>query len=438
MTKKQLLRAISFVLITVMMLSGLTWLLRDRTTTLSTLYSEPDDTIDLFSVGSSHVNGGYIPGVLWQEYGISAHNVYSWSQPIWITYHYIVEGLKTQNPAVVAVDLYGLMYGNSIEQPTAIDQVNYLNSFSIDPGWNLLQMIGTVDDCGIDLRNPEDFLPLTHYHTRWKILGEDMFVYDPHNDPHYLKGYSLLNRITPVQQPAFSATEERLPPYNTAVSYLDKIVALSQSKGFDLIFILTPYSYQPNEPAIYNWIEDYAAQHGIPFLNYCMENGHRIGLDWNNDFSDIDHVNVSGALKLTHDLGQFIRAGNYNLRTAEEFSNREQLDLDAKKTIRTIELDAILGQSFDQLQTYCAANALTLLPANAGTQMMGRWTIATEDSTSPVFLVTDNTNGSLHSFVVSSVDNSYILYDPLLDKPVCTLTIETETGTMVYTDCGLS
>ncbi|MBQ7860286.1 MAG: hypothetical protein IJ347_09175 [Faecalibacterium sp.] len=435
MTKQKVLRAAAFVLLSALMISGLTWLLRDRTTTLSTLYSEPDNTVDVFVVGSSHVNGGVIPGVLWREYGVSAHNVYSWSQPIWISYHYILEGLKTQQPAVVVLDLYGLMYGNSIEQPKAIDEVSYLNSFSIDPGWNLLQMIGTVDDCGIDLRKPADFLPLTHYHTRWKILNRQMFTYDPHSDPHYLKGYGLLTAVAPQQQPDYPATDQRVAPYETAAAYLDKIVALSQKEDFKLVFLLTPYCYQPGEPAIYNWVADYAAQNGIAVLNHNADNGRSIGLDWTADFSDKDHLNISGALKLTRDLGQLLTNGDYALRSPEQLPNRAQLDLDAEKCWRAIQLDAALSGSFAELQAFCAANGLTLLPDNAAEQTLGHWTVQTGgDGT---FYITDLTGGEQHTFPRRSESSHYLLYDPLLDKPVCTLSADPAADSLHFTDCSL-
>jgi len=435
MTKQKGLRTAVFVLLSALLISSASWLLRDRTTTLSTLYSEPDNTVDVFVVGSSHVNGGVIPGVLWKEYGISAHNVYSWSQPIWISYHYILEGLKTQQPSVVVLDLYGLMYGNSIEQPEAIDEVNYRNSFSIDPGWNLLQMIGTVDDCGIDLRKPSDFLPLTHYHTRWKTLNKEMFTYNPHKDPHYLKGYGFLTAVTPQQQPDYPATEERMAPYETAALYLEKITALSREKKFELVLLLTPYCYQPNEPAIYNWVADYAAQNGLAVVNHNADNGRRIGLDWNTDFSDKDHLNVSGALKLTRDLGQFLLDGSYPLRQPEQFSNREQLDLAAERTWRVIQLDTALRGSFAELQTFCADNELTLLPDDSAELTLGRWTIRT--GTDGTFYITDLTGGEQHTFPRQSESSHYLLYDPLLDKPVCTLYADPTADSLHFTDCSL-
>ena len=104
MTKKQGISLCVFLSLCAAMLLGLSWLLRDRETSLSSLYSEPENSVDVLIVGSSHVNSGYIPAVLWQEYGISAHNVYSWSQPMWISLlfckylvAYFVESVKLRS-----------------------------------------------------------------------------------------------------------------------------------------------------------------------------------------------------------------------------------------------------------------------------------------------------------------------------------------------------
>ena len=175
MNKKQFISFICFCTLAISIIFATGQLFRDKSTTIAGYYSIPDNTVDAVIVGSSHVNSGYIPAVLWQEYGISAYNVYSWSQPVWISYHYIEEALKTQDIKLVVLDMYGMMYGNSHEQPVEIDKVNYRNSFSIDVGINRWKMMQTVADCGIDLKDPVEFINIIRYHTAWKNINKEMF-----------------------------------------------------------------------------------------------------------------------------------------------------------------------------------------------------------------------------------------------------------------------
>ncbi len=365
MTKKQGLRLTAFFLLAALLIFGLGQLLRDRDTTLSSLYSEPDDTVDVFIVGSSHVNSGFMPAVLWKEYGISAHNVFSWSQPMWISYYFIEEALRTQSPQVIVLDLYGMMYGNSTEQPKAIDEVNYKNSFQIDTDLTFLRMIQTVKTCGIDLRNPIDFLNIVRYHTRWKYLDRTAWTYDPHRDPDYLKGYGPQFDVFPCDVPASSGSIQAREPYDTAVLWLDKIVGLCKEHGIELVFTMTPYTYQASELEIFRWLEQYATERDIPFLNYADGDGARIGFDYTSQMSDSGHLNYHGAFLITRDLGAFLQ-DNFPLPAPESHPNAALLARDAEKVYRVFEVNE--AQSVDPAVWFSALgkdeNSVVLAVAN--------------------------------------------------------------------------
>lgn len=308
MTKRKALRLGCFLLLTLLLLQTLSNLLRDKETTLASLYSEPNHTVEVFFVGSSHVNSALMPGVLAQEYGISAHNVFSWSQPMWISYHYIKEAMKTQRPKVVVLDLYGMLYGNGDEQPQETDRVSYLSSFTIDPGLNYLEMIGTVAKCGIDLRNPADFLNLVRFHSRWKTITAQNFTYSAHRQPSFLKGYGFQTQIMPAAAPAYPAGGPSKVPYEYCVEYLDKIVHLSQKEGFQLVFSLTPFTFGDHQMPYFRWMEDYAAKKNIPLINYCdSRTAQAAGLNWATDMADASHTNYQGALKITRHLGAYLQ-----------------------------------------------------------------------------------------------------------------------------------
>ncbi|MCZ9939948.1 hypothetical protein [Brachyspira hyodysenteriae] len=59
-------------------------------------YEQRTNSIDVMFMGSSHVHYNINPAILYNEYGIAAYNFTSGSQPIWSTYHYLVEVLKYQ------------------------------------------------------------------------------------------------------------------------------------------------------------------------------------------------------------------------------------------------------------------------------------------------------------------------------------------------------
>ena len=339
MIKKNVIKGLSFLLIVSFALGTTSWLLKDKNTTLSCLYSEPDNTIDVAIIGSSHVNNGYIPNILWKECSASAVNVFSWSQPMWISYHYLQETLKTQSPKIVVLDMFGMTYGHSYIMPQEIDKTSYNNSFNIDFGVNFLQMIKTVEFCGLDLRNAEDFLPLVRYHTRWKNLDLDQALYNPHKDPDKLKGYGIAANVYQAEKPCFSS-EVITEPYEYSIQYIDKIVELCNKNNIDIIFTMVPYVFNEAEYGINNWIKNYADENDVPFLNYNDEDGDRIGIDFGTDLSDNGHVNINGALKITYDLCEYINK-NYKFDREENY-NKIQLDKDYEYAERVIKVQSIL------------------------------------------------------------------------------------------------
>lgn len=352
MTKKQFISFICFCTLALSMIFATGQLFRDKSTTLAGYYSIPDNTVDTIIVGSSHVNSGYIPAVLWKEYGISAYNVYSWSQPIWIGYHYIEEALKSQDIKLVVLDMYGMMYGNSHEQPVEIDKVNYRNSFSIDVGWNRLRMMQTVATCGIDLRDPVEFINIVRYHTAWKNISKEMFTYDNHNDYDYFRGYGLQTNVKNVTSPVKITDVQPRMPYDTAVKYLDKIVELSEEKDFELVFTVTPYQFYESENELFLWLENYAAEKNIPFINYAADYS-SIDFDYAADMADKSHLNYKGAFKVTRHLGQFI-TDNYPDLINRNNRDTSTFDADAAKVYRVFEVNETLTSDYNKYFDYLA------------------------------------------------------------------------------------
>lgn len=307
MNRKQAAHFLGFLAVAVLLLCLLGELLRDKATTLSALYSEPEQSVDVLIVGSSHVNCGYIPSMLWEENHLSACNVYSWSQPMWVSYHYILEALQSQSPKAIVLELYGMMYGHSYMIPEEIDRTSYANSFTIDPGWNRLELIATAGRCGIDLRDPFDFLALPNYHTRWRSISARDIFYNAHDQHDSLKGYNLLMESVPFREPGPFAVERAREPYEYCVEYLEKITALCEKRRIKLFFTLVPYVYSQEEAELCRWIEQYSADKGVPFLNYLGADGARIDFDYGEDLCDNGHCNYRGAQKITRDLCAYLR-----------------------------------------------------------------------------------------------------------------------------------
>lgn len=304
MSKKNLLRFTAFCLLTVLILFSLSVLFRDRDCTLSPLYRQPKDAVSVIIVGGSHVNSGFIPAKLWEDYGIAAENVYSWNQPMWTSYFYIREALRTQSPSVVVLDVFGMTYGCSYIMPQGIDSDSYANAFTIRPGLPLYEMMLTSRFVSVETPDLPDYLNLVRYHYRWKELFSKDFFENSYDELAYLHGYGMnLTRAADLEQADYSGVARVDEPYRFSAMFFEKIVKLCERKGITLVLTCAPYIYNETEQAVFNWIDAYAKSGDIPFLNYNSADGERIGFSLSEDMADRGHVNYFGALKLTNDLG---------------------------------------------------------------------------------------------------------------------------------------
>ena len=466
---KKIIGSVIFCLLTFAMLYGAANLLRDRETTLSALYSEEKDSVDMVIVGSSHVNNGIIPNIFWQENHIAAVNVYSWAQPTWTAYYYIREALEEQQPDIVLLDLYCMTYGNSYIMPEEIDRINYANSFNIDMNLNYLGLIRTSEKVGLDLRPYEEFLNLPRYHTRWKELNWKMISYNPHKNRDFLKGYGLSYQSQAQQQPLYES-EERVVPYEYCVEYLDKIVALCEKEGVDLIFTMIPYVYNETEVKIDNWLTDYAEEHAIPYISYIGDAKQEVALDYATDFSDNGHLNWYGAQKITNHLSGVLKQ-SYPDYKKEDHPNWELLDEDYQKYLRVLEANQLMAENDlgDYLEQVLQDENYTLYLINDNSaltqtleQALSRNGIAVENPARLCMVL--NANGSqegqtkiesqlftrtgsvefafeedevqilLNDYPVISVASKFkaVLYDSVLQRPLETIAYDEENDVLAH------
>lgn len=69
-------------------------------------YHQPENSIDVVFLGSSHIHCNINTAYLWTEYGIAAYDYSAAEQPLWMTYYWLREFCKTQKPKLVVLDVY--------------------------------------------------------------------------------------------------------------------------------------------------------------------------------------------------------------------------------------------------------------------------------------------------------------------------------------------
>lgn len=268
-----ILRAAAFLFCLLLLLYGLTALLKDKRVTfpydttrkIEGFYAEEKDSLDFVFVGSSQMFTSVVPAVLWQEYGITSYDFGANEQPMYLSYYYIKEALKYQKPKAVVLEV---SYCKGEEY--ASEGVHHINLDDMRMGKTKLEAVFDIIPKGERL--PYLF-ELAKYHDTWSELDETSMkavLRDKHN-PY--KGY------TPSTEgfedggqfkEELSDITECAPLPELSLNYMKKIIALTKEAGINLVFLKTPNDNLENQP-YYNAVGELAKQHGIPYLNLNAE-----------------------------------------------------------------------------------------------------------------------------------------------------------------------
>ena len=106
--KKSIIKTIAFLLILFTSLyftdSALRLKSSDGIYSLKKFYEQDENSIDVLILGSSHAFENFNTGVLWEEQGIASYVLGGSWQPVWNTYYYLKEALKTQKPKLIILE----------------------------------------------------------------------------------------------------------------------------------------------------------------------------------------------------------------------------------------------------------------------------------------------------------------------------------------------
>lgn len=300
-------KIIVFILLFILLFTAVSEVLRYKSLTgawnmtqkIHGLKSERQNSMDVMFFGSSHMYCTISPLQLMAEYGFTSYVYCTQQQPLWATYHYMKEALKTQAPKLIVVEMYMatntedyLMEGAEsaiIELDMSANKLGLINS-SVEKS----DRLGFVFD-------------IIRYHDRWSELKANDFdiSYRFKTDP--FKGYVLLDHTEPrdLNYQLSSITKStKLTEKN--LEYIQKIIELAKSVGSELWFLVSPYEATAEQQAVYNSVKQIADSNNIRFINYNNDYD-SLCLDPQVDFYDKGHVNNVGAKKVTSDLGKKIK-----------------------------------------------------------------------------------------------------------------------------------
>ena len=279
---------------------------------LKTFYRQPKDSIDVVFVGSSHIYENVSTGVLWDEYGIAAYDLAGSMQPVWNSYYYINECLKTQHPKLIVMDINSaVLSDNSNSGAKDLTDMSRIikNTYGMKPSRDKLEAIKASANSSFWR---EYILEFPTYHTRYSELSKADYL--PYNNIAYFeywKGFGMNATVVPQEYPTGFETDNVGVIAEKSEEYFIKIFELCKEKGVPLLLIKTPYQATEADTEKFNRVGELAEAAGIPYVNfnYMLD---EIGLDFSCAYADSCHMSYIGSAAFSEYLGKWLK-DNYDL-----------------------------------------------------------------------------------------------------------------------------
>ncbi len=272
---------------------------------LKKFYELEKNQIDVLVLGSSHAYEDINPAVLWDEHGIAAYDLCGSIQPLWNTYYYLKEALKTQTPRLIILEAYTTTFADEYSNDSRIIK----NTYGLKPSLDKIKAIGTSSPVE---RQKEFLLEFTQYHTRYKELTMADFVKGQGNNLYEdWKGFGCNMETVGFAKPNVRGVTEIGEMSEKTEEYYVKVLRLANENGIPVLVIVSPYAdITIADQCIYNRAAVIAEEEGALFYNFNSDYD-EIGLDFTTDMADGSHLNYIGNQKFTRYLGKFLD-GNYD------------------------------------------------------------------------------------------------------------------------------
>ena len=266
---------------------------------------------DVLLIGNSHTVNGMLPLEMYEDYGIAAFNLAGYGNSIPLSYWVLQNALDYAQPRVVVMDVHNvgetyMLSGSSGDEHKALDafplsmtKYRAINDLMSDP-----EMFNDEGFAYADLKW-EFYFPIGKYHSRWSDLKQSDFQPQANRE---LGADTFAEVVVPRE---YTIVDENMvsDEYGCGFEYLRKIIEDCQSRGIDVVLTHLPYPAKEHDQMDANTVWYIAEEYGVDFLDFVAMDQ---VVDYNIDLCDPDHLNASGAKKVSDFLGRFL-ADHYDL-----------------------------------------------------------------------------------------------------------------------------
>ena len=273
--------------------------------TWETYLQEKKNSVDVLYFGSSLAYCNVVPSVIWEESGIASYVMAGPEQTIPISYYYIRETCKTQDPKVVMLEVTGLFYPR---------YCNFSKANITFMPWSFNRVAAAFEAAEKELRAGLLF-PVLDYHSLWTSVTTEQMKWhlDPGTD--IFAGYTYLDKAVPqteARERGYSAGTEN---YERNMEYIRRIYKYCKRHDIQLVLMVTPTKWRIDDEASVQMRKDLAELEQAVFVDF-NDAMSEMSIDDSVDWLDPIHFNCRGAEKFSRYLADFL-CGELGLEPTE-------------------------------------------------------------------------------------------------------------------------
>lgn len=304
-----IIKIVLFLLLTIGMLYGILKIFNYKETGggggWQRFYKLDEESADVFFFGSSHAHCTIDHGLLWEDYGMAGYTLSAGSQMIDSTCYFVKETLRTKKPKVIVVEMLGMTGGELVNSNTDI----YRNVLGMKWSANYEEYMEYLSG-NMNMERQQEleiYFKIPVVHSRYAELTRSDFE----DRLPFLAGYRGSYERESFEKPEIGGIKEIADLDSQKVGMLQEIIDTANEYHVPVVLFASPFVVSAEKQMQFNAVEAFARQQGVPFINYNNLYD-EIGIDFESDFRDTEHVNNYGAAKVTKHMAEYLKE-NYEI-----------------------------------------------------------------------------------------------------------------------------
>lgn len=282
--------------------------------------------VDAVFIGTSAVNRSWIACKGFDMYGMTVMTLSIDALPCWLTLDMIKEAYRFNDPKLVILDMRMFTIYEPEKVPDlsvtrsrrAIDTLDFFSPYRLDMINRTLELVSGFEDYDMSRFDPSLFFSFMQYHGMW--ADDDFAPFEEiGSEPakylgFYVNGVKSI-RIKKQSWPVWSKGTQELT--QVAIDNLNEIIDYSKEKGFELLFVDTPYIMKKVESKRHNELCRILDEKGIKYVSYSDEEWFidpksddaelaRYRFNIKKHFYDSSHLNFDGAVIFTRLFAKYL------------------------------------------------------------------------------------------------------------------------------------